>query len=811
MPGSERPFTSPADVPNHLAAEVLGLRMPTKPRGLPRGVAFDAVVFASGALVAVLAIAVWLHQGPVLEPDHVLAPLLIIAMAQSPLVVPTRAGDAVIGFESCVLVFLALVTTPAEALAMWALGTGLAHTIAPKSLRTRLFNVGLLNLSGLLMVIVIHNGSQVAGGFGGVLAAVLAGCAVYFLFDLMITSLSLAVDAGEPLARALNPQGMFLPLACFLGIDTIGFLAAVLRQKTASPTLLLLLVPVVTILVATRAVTRARGHEQRMSGLFSAATLAPTWGDEGEVEQALVGQAEQVLRNTVCTLGADPPAAGEIGSPLTVEGRPARWLVARRIANGLHFDDDDQRALDLLTAVAAESLARRRLVDEMAHRARHDALTGLANRTLFTDRLTHAVELARRSGRQLAVVYCDLDGFKSVNDRFGHGSGDLLLVAVGERIRGCMRTADTAARLGGDEFALLLEDVAPGGAEHLAGRVIAALQSPFVVDGVELRIGASVGIAYLTGTGDAADLLRDADIAMYRAKALGKNRWDVFEPQMRARSLHRIELETELRRAVDSGSIGVHYQPVVDLPTGLVTGVEALARWTHPELGTVAPGVFIPLAEEIGLVREVGRQILLRAHREVLESLPPGSEPFALGINISARQVGDRSLLATLAELVAHDPVVRIVLELTETALLDDDEASERFLHEVRDLGIRLAVDDFGVGYSSVAYLQRFPVDTVKIDRSFTAGLQPGSRSLALVQAVTAMASALDLVVVAEGIEDWPSAAILREVGCDRGQGFLFGAPAPADSLPRLMAERQFDLSPMHGVRAMSAAGIVLH
>jgi len=607
----------------------------------------------------------------------------------------------------------------------------------------------------------------------------LAAAVTDIMPDLLVTAVSIALEEQESMSSALSPRSVLIGLSCFVGVDTVGYLGALLLRGNSPWTLLLLLMPVGSILVAALAVSRFQLDKQRLAGLVQAATQALDWVDESQAEQALVDHTEQILRHSRVQLRGEPAGPGEISAELRVDGRPERHLVVQR-TDADRFTDDDQRALDAITAVGAASLNRGRLSDETAYLARHDILTGLVNRSVFSDRLEHALTLRDAAG-QVAVLYCDLDGFKSINDRLGHEAGDRLLVAVAQRLSSCLRSSDTASRIGGDEFAILVEALPdPRGPQLLAGRILEAFGPPLVVDGREVRMALSIGIAYAKGDGSGEDLLHQADTAMYRAKARGKGRAETFEPSMQSEILQRIELEEELRKAVLAHSIELVYQPVVTLATGRIEGFEALARWNHPTLGPVSPAVFIPMAEQMGLISSLGEQVLALGHAAAVAMRDCAGRPFTMGINVSPAQVQDPALLRQVSELIASAPDIQLVLELTESVLLADDEATSSALLALEEAGVAFAVDDFGVGYSSIGYLYRLPIKIVKLDRSLILALgEP--RAHTLVQGVVAMAQAMGMTVLAEGIEDWATAITVRELGCPLGQGYVLAEPMPLD------------------------------
>jgi diguanylate cyclase (GGDEF)-like protein len=761
----------------------------------------DVVVFVSGVLVALGAARTWLTAEP--KPVSVVSLLavgLVAVLSHFPLVLTYRAGDVIIGFETCTLVFLVLTSPPAQALAIWSVGTAVAHGTQRKVWRSRMFNVGVTILGGALLVLVVVVVNPPQGSVSELLA-VMVGCTVYFLFDLLLTATSLAIEAREPLSSALRWRSVPLGLACFVSVDTLGYLAALLQRTEPGWTLLLLVVPIATILVAVRSVSRTRLAQRRLSGLLEAATEAPDWSTDEQIDQALVTKAQQTLRHTTAELRDASPEPPEMGTAIDVEGRHRRYLVVRRVANGDHFDDEDRRALEALAAVGVAALNRRRLAEEMSYLARHDVLTGLHNRAVFGDRLSHALA-RRRAHRAVAVLYCDLDGFKGVNDLFGHEAGDRLLVSVADRILACLRPEDTAARLGGDEFGVLLDDIADEtDAEVVAERILAALAPAFHVGGREFRVNASVGIAFAGRDAQSAEaLLRSADTAMYRAKALGKGRAERFAPEMRSEDLRRLELEVELRRAVEEDRVEVHFQPVVNLRSGVVEAFECLARWTHPSLGRVGPDVFVPIAERLGLIRIMGRHVLERAHAAGRLIADRTGMPVTISVNLSAVQVTDPALAHRVAALRQQFPEVLLVLELTEGTLIGDDAQTVDALVALKSAGVSLAVDDFGVGYSSIGYLHRLPVDILKIDKSFVHQLDD-ARAFSLVQGVVAMARSMQLTVVVEGVETWSEAVAVRDLGCDLAQGFLFSRAVPYDQALDLALQGALDMSEIEDTR----------
>jgi diguanylate cyclase (GGDEF)-like protein/PAS domain S-box-containing protein len=459
---------------------------------------------------------------------------------------------------------------------------------------------------------------------------------------------------------------------------------------------------------------------------------------------------------------------------------------------------DGQGRMEFFSAVMHDISERKQFESALAHQATHDPLTGLPNRTLLLDRLGVAVDRAIRLGGRIAVLFLDLDHFKVVNDSLGHALGDHLLVAISERLKVALRPGDTIARFGGDEFVVLCEDLhGRPDAVHIADRVSEAVSGPFMIDDAEVFVGMSIGIAFpdhLDPDLDPATLIRDADAAMYRAKERGRGRWEIFDNAMRASAVDRLDIENALRRALERRELRVFYQPVIDLTDGEITGVEALLRWEHAERGLLLPGDFIAVAEETGLIVPVGTWVLEQACRQLTRwhHAVPDLAPLRLAVNLSGRQLGHPNLVDDLGAVLAETGVdpSRIELEITESVLMDDVEMSSETLVRLKALGVQLAVDDFGTGYSSLSYLRRFPVDLLKVDRSFVGGLGSDPSDSAIAAAVITLAGTLGLQAVAEGVETAEQLAELRRLGCDRAQGFLLARPAPGDAVAELLANR---------------------
>ncbi len=460
------------------------------------------------------------------------------------------------------------------------------------------------------------------------------------------------------------------------------------------------------------------------------------------------------------------------------------WRTLEAIAKNL-LDDP---AVGGVVVNYRDITERKALEEQLRHQAFHDVLTGLANRSLFRDRLGHALARAARGALPTAVLYLDLDDFKAINDRLGHAEGDRLLVAVGERLLTATRAGDTVARLGGDEFAIIVEETDPTEAAQAATRILQALAPPFDVGGREIVARASIGIAIRTADGgDADELLRRADIAMYAAKARGGECHVTYEAELYDATVARMELKADLQGALERGELHVAYQPIVDIDSGAMSGSEALMRWDHPQRGPVPPTEFIPLAEENALILDLGRWILETACRQTREwQKQTGRPDLTVSVNLSGRQIADVGLVADVSRVLATtglDPRC-LTLEITETVLIQDVEATVGAFRALKALGIRLAIDDFGTGYSSLSYLRQFPIDILKIDRSFVASLDGTSESNALVRSIINLSSTLRLDTVAEGIETSQQRDVLHGLGAQRGQGHLFArAMGPAQLL----------------------------
>jgi diguanylate cyclase (GGDEF)-like protein/PAS domain S-box-containing protein len=437
---------------------------------------------------------------------------------------------------------------------------------------------------------------------------------------------------------------------------------------------------------------------------------------------------------------------------------------------------------------------RKALEEQLQHQAFHDALTGLPNRALFMDRPGYALTRAGRLETNIAVLFTDLDNFKVINDSLGHKAGDQLLIAVAKRLKTCLRPEDTVARLGGDEFTILLERVASvSDAAEVAERIAKELQPPFVLDGQEIFATTSTGIAVSSSAWEQpADLLRHADLAMYRAKGKGKARYELFEPRMSIDALERLGLETELRRALRREEFRVYYQPEILLESGEIIGMEALARWEHPERGLLLPREFLTIAEESNLILPIGQWVLREACSQLRtwQEQYPSTAPLVMGVNLSTREFFQPSFIAEILRETGVDPRT-LQLEITEGAIAYNHVPyANNTLRDLKALGVQLAIDDFGMGYSSLSYLKRFPVNVLKIDRSFVRELGKDLKDTKIVAAIIHLARALDLKVIAEGVETAEQVEQLREMECDVAQGYYFSEPLSSDAVSALLQQQ---------------------
>jgi diguanylate cyclase (GGDEF)-like protein/PAS domain S-box-containing protein len=493
------------------------------------------------------------------------------------------------------------------------------------------------------------------------------------------------------------------------------------------------------------------------------------------------------------------------------QGGEYRWVLTR----GSAIWDEDGRAIRM-AGFQTDITAWKQAEEKLVYEALHDTLTGLPNRIFLMERLRQALQLAERNKDYLfAVLFIDLDRFKVINDSLGHMIGDQLLIAISRRLSNCLRPSDTIARLGGDEFVILLADVKDrDSATRIADRLQEELLLPFNLEGHEVFSAASVGIAFSSvGYDRPEDLLRDADIAMYRAKAHGRARYAIFHPGMHSKAVALLQIETDLRRAIDRHELQLHYQPIVSLRTRQITGFEALIRWAHPQRGMIPPGEFVPVAEETGLITPMGWWVLQESCRQMQQwhEQFPNPQPLTVNVNLSSKQFSPY-LVEQISQILEETklPPQYLKLEITESILMENAESAVATLSQLKKLGTLLAIDDFGTGYSSLNYLHRFPIDTLKVDRSFISKVDVDGEQLAIARTIITLAWNLGMEVVAEGVETMKQLAQLRSLQCDYAQGFLFSSPLDVKAVEHLMRSQRDQpivLNPISSIPQVSVVG----
>ena len=465
-----------------------------------------------------------------------------------------------------------------------------------------------------------------------------------------------------------------------------------------------------------------------------------------------------------------------------------RWVEARTFPV-----TDEQHKVQRLVGIASDVTERREAEARMSYLAHFDSLTELPNRALFTDRLGQALAQGARNGRPVGVAFIDLDRFKNINDSLGHGCGDLLLKEAAARLTRALRAGDTVARLSGDEFAAIFTDLATAeDAGRVAEKLLEAFAPAFALEGHEVYVTASIGVAlFPPDAAEANALMKAADVAMYRAKELGRNNFQFYRPDMNRRTLERLSLESRLRRALEREEFVLHYQPRIALADGRIAGLESLLRWQPAEGGIVLPGEFIPVLEETGLIVPVGRWVMQRVAAQLKTWRERGLQLVPTAVNLSARQFVQKDLLEQVLAAIRSGTIPPEVfeLEITESLLVRNEERTGRLLNELNGIGVRLSIDDFGTGYSNMSYLKRFPLDALKIDRSFVHDVDTDANSAAIALAIIRMAHSLGLEVIAEGVETEPQRAFLTEQGCEEAQGYLFYRPLPAEDIGALLAQ----------------------
>jgi diguanylate cyclase (GGDEF)-like protein len=753
---------------------------------LPSGWWYDVAVLTTGLAILAVAAVTALRDGlPHSTPALVAVPLVLV-VARFPMVLDSRDGGIEVGFDSSILIFLLCTLDLHDALVLWSIGVLLTQVTTGKRWSSKVFNIGVGIIagtlaSGVLDLVRTQTPAHAAGTLGELFGVLLAAVA-YFATDYVMSAMAVALRSGTGLRRHLLQRGTLMAVACFVPFDTLGYLGAVVYRTAPVWALALLAVPLATLLIGTRAVTRGRENARRLTVLFAAAVRAQALANEEEVLTALADDARELLHLDRIVVRPTPPGRGEIGARIR-DGDAPQWLVAKAMGRARSTVDADQEALNALAAVASDAFARLALTDEMVHVARHDPLTDLPNRGILVDRLTQAQSTVGRHRGRVALLFIDLDGFKPVNDRYGHAAGDALLIEVADRLRACVGDDASVARLGGDEFAVLLEDADSDLAEGVWDGILADMRKGFRVVGRQVPLSASAGIAYGVPTDNAATLLRKADLAMYEAKARGKSRAVTYEDAIGRSRLERLSMLDGLTRAVNQREIDVVYQPIVETDTGEIVGAEALARWSH-DGRPVSPELFIGLAEETGLIVELGEVVLHRVAADAALLREVVDASFAMSVNISARQLHDPAFVGNVERATATMAGVGLTLEITERQGIDRDLGVLDAMRAIAARGVRFAIDDFGVGFSSISYLHQLPVQVIKADASLSRDIDTDDRASALLRSVSLMGESLGLTVVVEGIERAEQLAVLREqVGAPYLQGFLAHRPMPLGDL----------------------------
>lgn len=748
---------------------------------------FDVFVVIAGLALALVALGMSLGELDSIWPVLLLSVPVMVVTNRFPVLIGHigRTGSGFeVGLESCVLIFLANVVEPVTTLTVWSIGAVLTQLSNGKSMSTKWFNIGLAILAAGLALAAMEPLRVDTLATGRQVAATSVGALVYFCADLLLTAVSLRLEEGKSLREQLTPAGVTTALTAFLAIASLGLLAAMITTALPPWSAALLAAPAITVVVAGRALSRGREYARRSKVLLHTAANLQRVLDRPALLDALMSGARQLLKDHRVSLSREQPRPDEIG--VAIPGVDDElWIVSPLLKRSRVTALEDTQAFAALVAVAEDAFARLRLGAAMTHLAWHDPLTGLANRSLFMNRMQQAMQpRPDKVGAQFAVLFCDLDGFKRVNDLFGHAAGDELLVKVGARIKAAIRSEDTVSRLGGDEFAVLIENVtSPDDVDATCQRILEALRERVQLTTEEVSVTTTIGVAMSTTGGSADSLLSQADLAMYQAKRHGKDRYEIYRLTLGDERRQRIELVENLRRAVDARDLEVFYQPIVDLGTREISGVEALVRWRrNGEL--ISPDLFVPVAEESGLIVSLDRLVLDLVVTQAPHLRAAAGRQLTVSVNISAQELLDDGFMARVRDAQQAMGDIDLVLEMTERDFVGTDYRTLAVMDELAAANIRFAIDDFGVGFSSFGYLQRLPVSILKIDKSFIDGIERNARARTLVRSVIVMAEALDIDVVIEGIERESQLYHLTAfAGTCSAQGYLFARPMPYDEM----------------------------
>jgi diguanylate cyclase (GGDEF)-like protein len=741
-----------------------------------------------GALTAVLTVMLGGHDvGAVGELVGFMAALGLTWAF--PIKILRREETEAFQLDEAFLVAMALLLPPLGVVAAFGIAAFVSRLVTGRPLVRIAFNTGMVVTAAGLAVGTAH----LVGGPGGAhprgFVGVVFGAAVFLVVNAVSVSAVLAVVEGQSFWGSLA-DGLGFRLLVWAATVAIGLLAG-LAGSAYSWALLFAALPMGVLHIVLAGSLQARLDQKRLDGLLRTALEAHASMEPADVEEAIMASAQELLQCRVARISETPAGEGELGSRLPGHRYPERWLVVSERRGLEPLGPHHAKLLDALVAVGSSALDNAALVEQLKHEAFHDALTGLPNQLLFEETVSLALAERRQPERKLAVFVLDLDRFKRVNDSLGHPAGNELLREVARRLTGAVRTGDTVARMSGDEFTVLVTGLrSTGEAAFVAEKVMAVFRTPFAVAGQELYVTPSLGIAVAPEDGTRPSvLLKNADTAMYRAKERGRNCFEIYSVDMNSAAEARLALEGDLHNALGAGELRVVYQPQIDMLTGRVTGVEALARWEHPALGSIAPDTFIPLAEESGLIVALDDWVLRTACAQARAWTDAGLPRLRMAVNLSGAGFWRARIVERVSEALALTGVDpdQLELELTESMAVDSVTDARPLFRELEALGVRLAIDDFGTGYSALGRLQGLPFHTLKIDRSFVVGVENSFDEAPIVAAMIAMAHALKLEVVAEGVENEAQQAFLARHGCDMAQGFLFGRPVEAAEIEALL------------------------
>jgi diguanylate cyclase (GGDEF)-like protein len=779
-------------------------------------VVYDGVVTLA-ALVTTVVAAVHFGQavgGPDWK-DLVLCVVIGLPLMQLltrfPFQINTRHAGIEVQFDVGVLIFLLCFAHPTTVALTWCLCVIPTNLLQKKSWVSRVYNasIGVLFLPAALLVLhllgtygEVPSGIRHGGEFRAVpvhmtlaeLVAVAAAVVAVFVLDVAVSAVSVAIQERTSIKAELLHTGAWLAVGTSVAVGGLGYLGGLVESRLEPWAAVLLVIPMIVTMVATRAMRMTRDVARRSEALFEAATALHTQGRRADLARALQKHARMVAGTPAAMVRSVGPGEDEIGVPVVAGDGVVLYITAPRRRDSTQRASDE-KALEALASVGEAAFFRVSASEEMHGLARRDVVTGLPNRLQFSERLAQELERARAAERldRLVVLYLDLDGFKGVNDRFGHDAGDELLRLVGSRLRDTLRGGSTVARLGGDEFAVLLPDCLD--VEGLCRRVLVALRVEVRMRGHVLRVQGSIGLSRARPGDDVGTLLRNADTAMYRAKATGKNRWVEFRPELLEEEIARLQVIEDLQQAPAEAFV-VHYQPIVDLhsvdPASRIVGLEALVRWRRDRGGAVEPLVgpdeFIGLAERSGTVVAIGDSVLRQVARDAAAIQQHAGRRLDLMVNVSPVQLRHPDFTERVAAAVRQTASsgCRLHLEMTESVMIDDDTVGR--LRDLAETGAQLTIDDFGTGFSSLGYLRHRPFSSFKIDRSFVRDIATEPTARALVEGMVKMGQALGLTIVAEGVEHVEQAEILREMGCQLAQGHLYCRPLALEDIQDVLA-----------------------